>query len=92
MAGAPLGNTNAIKAKPWAEALRYELERYEPTDKKAGLRRIAQRVIQSALQGDHNAITEIANRMDGKPVQAIVGEDDGPVRMVIVWEGQDKPT
>jgi hypothetical protein len=35
-----------------------------------------------ALEGDFDAIEEIANRLDGKPPQAIVGDEDGdPIRI-----------
>jgi len=71
--GAQPGNTNAIKAKPWADALRVSLASYSKGDIKAGqaLRRIADKVIEKALEGDPTAITEIGNRSDGKPHQSV---------------------
>lgn len=71
--GAQPGNSNATKAKPWAEALRVSLATYQKGDIKQGqaLRRIADKVIEKALEGDPTAITEIGNRQDGKPHQSV---------------------
>lgn len=69
----------------WRDALRHELAIYEDKETARGfaLRRIARRVIQLALAGDHEAYMEIANRLDGKPVQAITGPDGGTFKAEI---------
>ena len=53
-----------------------------------GLRHVARALIQKAIGGDAPAIKEIADRIDGKVPQAMVGGDEGesPVRMVIEWQ------
>jgi len=43
------------------------------------LREIATRLIEKALTGDLPATKEVFDRLDGKAVQAISGEDDGPI-------------
>jgi hypothetical protein len=77
--GAPQGNTNAAKGKQWADALRLTLQTYESSNVKQGyaLRKIAEVVVNKALEGDKDAINEIGNRLDGKPAQAIEGTGDG---------------
>lgn len=84
---APLGNQNAKKAKRWQDALVKALARFETQDGtiKAGqaLDKIAEAVVLKALTGDKDSIAEIGNRLDGKPAQAIVGDDDlPPIRTV----------
>jgi len=50
------------------------------------LDKLADKVIQLGLSGDMSAIREIGDRLDGKPAQAIVGdEDQAPVRHVFEW-------
>jgi hypothetical protein len=80
MAGAPVGNRNAAKAKRWQDALVKALARYENEEGKiqAGqaLDKIAELVVMKALLGDKDSIAEIGNRLDGKPAQAIIGDAD----------------
>lgn len=42
------------------------------------LKRIAEKVLTKAEEGDMQAITFLADRIDGKAVQPIVGDDDHP--------------
>jgi len=74
------------KEKPWRDALMVALK-----DKgEEHLRSTAQKVVAAACDGDMQAVNEIANRLDGKPAQALnIGSgEDGPLQMVITW-GQD---
>jgi hypothetical protein len=77
MAGAPVGNRNAAKAKRWQDALVKALARFTSDEIQAGqaLDKIAENVVIKALAGDKDSIMEIGNRLDGKPAQAIVGDD-----------------
>lgn len=87
--GAPVGNTNNRKNKPWADALRRALARYEDADVKTGeaLNHIASQYVRSAVNGDKEAIQELANRLDGKPAQSVaIDEESGPLTIRIIKE------
>lgn len=75
---APVGNKNAAKGKEWFDALRKECVQ------KSALEKIAKVVVEKAMAGEQWAITEIGNRFDGKPAQAmeVSGPDGGPVETV----------
>lgn len=75
--GAPVGNKNATKNRPWAEAINRAL--LAEDGKK--LRALAERIIERALEGDVTALKEIGDRMDGKAAQALVGPNGGPVQL-----------
>jgi hypothetical protein len=86
MAGvAGRSGTNKGKDKPFRDALRMQLA--AAGDNQKALRAIADALIASAMAGDMQAIKEIGDRLDGKPAQAIVGEDGegnaGP--LVVTW-------
>ena len=72
--------------KPFRDALRVAVKR--KSDDMAGgktkLDRIAARLVTEAVDGDVSAAKEIADRLDGKVAQAIVGGDEGdqPIRMI----------
>ena len=83
-AGAPIGNKNATKNRLWRDALNKRLREYSPgEDSKVehywALQKIADKLIEQALEGDIQAIKEIGDRVDGKAVQAISGDPDNPV-------------
>jgi hypothetical protein len=69
---APEGNQNAVKNRPWADALRRALLAEDGQK----LRALADRLVEQALAGDVTALKEIGDRMDGKPKQQI--EASGP--------------
>lgn len=75
--GAPLGNNNSTKNKPWAEAL----ARINIQSEGAKLRKIAEKLYEMAEAGDIQAIREIADRCDGKAAQsvAVTGDEGGPI-------------
>ncbi len=85
MAGAPIGNQNAAKGRKWYQALLNALETYESSRVKAGqaLNEIAKNVVAAAVDGDPAAITELANRLDGKAAQSISvgGQEDNAVKI-----------
>jgi hypothetical protein len=78
--GAPLGNKNGRKAKDWEQALRRVLSLYESPElrvnKGEALAKIAEVCVLQAISGDKDARAEIANRLDGKVPQALIGGDD----------------
>ena len=69
MAGRPKGSLNKHTCKPFRDALRMELAG-AGEDHKA-LREIAKGLIGRATEGDVAAIREIADRLDGRPAQAV---------------------
>lgn len=85
MAGAPLGNTNGAKGRRWQDALNKALARFTSVDPPvaigAALDQIAYLVVEKALSGDRDAITEIGNRLDGKPAQSVTvsGDPENPL-------------
>ena len=64
---APLGNKNAIKAKPWSDAINRALL----ANKGKKLRALADRLIDRALEGDVAALKEVGDRVDGKVPQQL---------------------
>lgn len=65
----PFGPGNKAAAKTqrlWADALRKHAKQ-DPES----LRKIAQKVFECAQDGEAWAVTEIGNRLDGKPVQQL---------------------
>lgn len=84
MAGAPLGNRNAAKAKVWHAAIMRALERRKPADERiAAIDELADKLLELVSTGDLGALKEFGDRLDGKPAQAIIGgdEDDAPIRV-----------
>lgn len=77
---APRGNQNAARAKVWRAAIERALER-RSASRTDGIREIdalADELLKLVAMGDLGALKEFGDRMDGKPAQAIVGDDDAP--------------
>lgn len=78
-----MANPTGIKGptqKPFRDALRLAISDAEGDFRK--LRKVAESLVRRATKGDVQAIKEIADRLDGKVPQAIVGDDEhGPVRI-----------
>lgn len=64
--------------KPWTGMIERALAQYAKGDIEQGqvLRHIADGLVARALAGDPFSIKEIAERLDGKPVQPIAGTGD----------------
>lgn len=73
----------ATKGKIWRDAIRRAVQ----GDPKR-IDRLAVKLCEMAEEGDMQAMKEIGDRLDGKPLQAHGGEE-GPLEMVIRW-GQPK--
>ena len=88
--GAPLGNNNNVKNKPWAEAL----ARINIQSEGAKLRKIAEKLYEMAEAGDIQAIREIADRCDGKAAQsvAVTGDEGGPITFEKIVREIVRPT
>jgi hypothetical protein len=86
------GNQNAYKNKPWADALRRAMARYDG-GKENALNLIADQTVKLAVSGEQWAIKEIGDRQDGKAAQSVTvaGDDENPLitKMVVEFVGTD---
>jgi hypothetical protein len=82
--GAPKGNDNAKKGKLFFNELRKALVQQDQLN----LRRIADKLVEKAIEGEPWAVKEIMDRVDGKAIQAteISGTDGEDLKMVISWQ------
>ncbi len=80
MAGAPLGNQNALKAKRWQQAIDRALEKRSKADGIAELDRLAEKFLDAVEEmtvptekrGPSIAgFVELADRLDGKSTQEL---------------------
>ncbi len=76
---APIGNTNSAKPRRFIAALESAIRE----DDGLRLRKCAKAVLDAAANGEAWAVTELANRLDGKPAQQLIhsGDSDNPVRI-----------
>ncbi len=77
---APVGNTNAAKGALYNQALKRALAR-AGGNVDGGLNKVTDNLVKAALAGEQWAIKEVADRMDGRPAQAldIGGQPGNPV-------------
>ena len=79
------GNPNGRpKSKPFKEAIQRALA--EAGDDKASLQAVATALVDKAMQGDVQAIEEIADRLDGKVPQGIIGGEEGDPAITVTWQ------
>ena len=78
---APLGNKNAVKNRPWADAI----NRAVLANDGQRLRSIAEKLLVLAEAGDVSALRELGDRLDGKPKQQIEasGPDGGAIHISV---------
>jgi len=84
MAGAPLGNHNAVKAKRWQQAIDRALERRSKASGIEELDRLADKFIECVDTGSKDFMPgfhALGDRLDGKPAQAITGPDGGALQI-----------
>lgn len=79
-AGAPKGNKNAVKSKPWTDAIRRAIARRDAKEGCDGatLNKLADQLLEDCLNRDKFALDELTNRLDGKHPLPIVGDDERP--------------
>ena len=82
--GAPLGNQNAVKSRPWQAAIERALAVRSLADKKQALDTLAERLLAKCDEGDMSALKELGDRLDGKPAQVLTGDGTGsPIQVII---------
>lgn len=70
------------KEKSFANMLRIAINEANE-DGGTNLRKVAEALVVKAMTGDVQAIKEVADRLDGKVPQAVVGDDDSdPINLV----------
>jgi len=65
LGGAPQGNNNAGKNKVWSDAIRKVVVQRQALDA------LAIALVEKALSGDLQALKELGDRLEGKPVQSV---------------------
>lgn len=76
--GNPGGRPKA--AKLFRDALLVELKRADNNVER--IQRVAEKLVLNAMGGDTAAIREIADRIDGKVPQAVIGDEDNPISLI----------
>lgn len=87
--GAPAGNQNGVRGRKFREALCRQIrEVCGQGDYAAGLDKIARVLLEEAVEKREPwAMLEVIHRIDGKPVQAIVGgeeDEGGEIRLAVL--------
>jgi len=77
--GAPLGNTNASKGRPWAAAIKRALEKRSRVAQMEALDELAEKLLVQCDEGEITALKELGDRLDGKPAQTIQGDAENPL-------------
>jgi hypothetical protein len=94
MAGAPLGNQNGAKARMFEQALVRAIKQRDLKDGDGEtLRKIAERLLDRALEGDLMAFKEARDTLDGKPKQQVEqsGPQGGPISVQVVTGVPEAP-
>ena len=87
MAGAPIGNQNAVKSRPWALAIERALARRSKVAQMEALDALAEKLLDRCDQGDMVALKELGDRLDGKPKQQIDAEINGQIALAKIKTG-----
>jgi len=84
--GAPKGNTNATKGRPWRDAIDRALKIREKSrvDGKKALDELAEQLLVKAEEGDMQALKELGDRIEGKSAQSVIisGDEDNPLQLL----------
>ncbi len=80
-AGAPQGNQNAAKSKQWTAAINRALDLWTESrfEGKQALDKLAEKLLESAFEGDLGALKELGDRLEGKPTTVIGGDEERPL-------------
>jgi ribosomal protein L17 len=84
--GAQLGNTNNSKGKMITDELRKVLVQND----RLKVRRIVEKLVEAAEEGDSWAIKEVFDRMDGKPQMAVEMSGTLDLKQEVVNSGLER--
>lgn len=88
---APLGNQNAIKAKRWSDAIDRALEKRSKAEGIQALDELAEKFLSEVEASGIIGYKELADRIDGKAAQPIVGHDGGALTVEIIRFADSNP-
>ena len=79
--GAPEGNKNSSKSnRLWGETIKRACMQNDGER----LRRIAERLLDQAEEGNIAAIKELGDRLDGKALMTLAGDADNPLSIALI--------
>ncbi len=78
-AGAPIGNTNGAKARPWAAAIERAINKRSLIEQRDALDDLAEQLLAKCDERDVSALKELGDRLDGKAKQMLSGDPDNPI-------------
>ncbi len=70
------------KERSFANMLNIAIKEASASGEGTKLRDVANALVEKAITGDVQAIKEIADRLDGKVPQAVIGDDESPLEFV----------
>ena len=68
---APIGNTNAVKGRRWANAIDAALKKRSKAEGQKALVALAEELLKKCEDGDMAALKELGDRIDGKVAQSV---------------------
>ena len=92
MAGAPIGNKNAAKAKLWTAAIERALENRSRKQGKQALDELAEKLLVACDAGEGWALKELGDRLEGRPVTPIEQTGDINHHYVVMTNPEAKST
>lgn len=79
--GAPEGNKNSSKSnRLWGETIKRACMQNDGER----LRRIAERLLDQAEEGNIAAIKELGDRLDGKALMTLAGDSENPLAIALI--------
>ena len=81
--GGQPGNTNAARGRVWRDAIQRALEKRSRYDRVQALDALAEKLLERCAEGDMTALKELGDRLEGKSVQVIAGDEERPPVAII---------
>ena len=84
--GGQPGNQNARRGRIWRDAIERALANRAKEDPRRAIDALAETLLRKCDEGDIAALKELGDRIEGKCVQPIAGENDGAPIVVVISE------